>query len=155
MFITNNHASFHLWWKENLVKHWQVSKQYGQDCSSCWNNFCSGQKIFEEWKENHCISQETIEKLCTELRPYIQENKIRSRYPSLCCFFWAITDIVTVAIKTFQLKYANMFCFYFREVFPRVYLTKQHNYFTKRKSLRTCLFVVNQWKHETLYSVIY
>ena len=70
-------------------------------------------------------------------------------------FFWAITDIVTVAIKTFQLKYANMFCFYFREVFPRVYLTKQHNYFTKRKSLRTCLFVENQWKHVTLYSVIY
>ena len=21
MFITNNHALFHLWWKQNLVKH--------------------------------------------------------------------------------------------------------------------------------------
>ena len=31
-FITNNHDSFHLWWNENLVKHWKVSKYYDQDC---------------------------------------------------------------------------------------------------------------------------
>ena len=33
MFISNNGASFHLWWKENLVKHWKVSKYYETDCS--------------------------------------------------------------------------------------------------------------------------
>ena len=33
MFITNNHASFHLWGKENLVKHQKVSIYYEQDCS--------------------------------------------------------------------------------------------------------------------------
>ena len=33
MFITNNRASFHLWWKENLVKHQKVSKYYNHDCS--------------------------------------------------------------------------------------------------------------------------
>ena len=33
MFITYNHDSFHLWWKENFVKHQKVSKYYGQDCS--------------------------------------------------------------------------------------------------------------------------
>ena len=32
MFITNNHASFHLWWKENLVKHQKVSKYCDHDC---------------------------------------------------------------------------------------------------------------------------
>ena len=32
LFITNNHDSFHLWWKENLVKHQKVLKYYGQDC---------------------------------------------------------------------------------------------------------------------------
>ena len=32
MFITNNHASFHLWWDENFVKHQNVSKYYDQDC---------------------------------------------------------------------------------------------------------------------------
>ena len=33
IFITNNHDSFHLWWKENLAKHQKVSKYYDQDCS--------------------------------------------------------------------------------------------------------------------------
>ena len=31
MFITNG-ALFHLWWKENLVKHQNVSKYYDYDC---------------------------------------------------------------------------------------------------------------------------
>ena len=31
MFISNNHTSFHLWWKENLVKHQKVLKHYGND----------------------------------------------------------------------------------------------------------------------------
>ena len=30
MFIANNRDSFHLWWKENLVKHQKVSKYYDQ-----------------------------------------------------------------------------------------------------------------------------
>ena len=34
MFITNNHASFHLWGKENLVKHQKVSKYYDHDYRS-------------------------------------------------------------------------------------------------------------------------
>ena len=33
MFITNNHDSFHLWWKEHLAKHQKVQKYYDQDCS--------------------------------------------------------------------------------------------------------------------------
>ena len=32
MFITNNRATLHLWWKENLVKHQKVSKYYENDC---------------------------------------------------------------------------------------------------------------------------
>ena len=32
MFITNNHASFHLWWKENLLNHQKVSKYYEHGC---------------------------------------------------------------------------------------------------------------------------
>ena len=31
-FIFTNHASFHLWWKENLLKHKKVSKYYEHDC---------------------------------------------------------------------------------------------------------------------------
>ena len=33
-FISNNRASFHLWWKKNLVKHQRVSKYYENDYSS-------------------------------------------------------------------------------------------------------------------------
>ena len=32
MFLSNNGPSFHLWWKENLVKHREVSKYYETDC---------------------------------------------------------------------------------------------------------------------------
>ena len=31
-FITNNHTSFNLRWKENLLKHQKVSKYYEHDC---------------------------------------------------------------------------------------------------------------------------
>ena len=31
VFVSNNRASFHLWWKENLVKHQEVSKYYEND----------------------------------------------------------------------------------------------------------------------------
>ena len=31
MFFTNNYALFHLWLKENLVKHQRVSKYYDYD----------------------------------------------------------------------------------------------------------------------------
>ena len=42
-----------------------------------WDNFFPCQKFFEEWKENFGMPQESFEKLCTELRPYIQKNKTR------------------------------------------------------------------------------
>ena len=32
MFLSNNRPSFPLWWKQNLVKHQQVSKYYVNDC---------------------------------------------------------------------------------------------------------------------------
>ena len=32
IFISNNRPLFHLWWKENLVKHEKVSKYYEIDC---------------------------------------------------------------------------------------------------------------------------
>ena len=32
MLISNNPLSFHLWWKENLIKHQKVSKYFETDC---------------------------------------------------------------------------------------------------------------------------
>ena len=40
MFISNNRPSFHLWWKENLVKDRKVSKYYETDCSFSFSLFC-------------------------------------------------------------------------------------------------------------------
>ena len=33
MLITNNHTSFHLWWKEKLAKYQKFSKYYVHRCS--------------------------------------------------------------------------------------------------------------------------
>ena len=32
MFVANHNASFHFWWKENLVKYQKVSKYYAHGC---------------------------------------------------------------------------------------------------------------------------
>ena len=32
MLITNSHLSFHLWWKQNMVKHQKVWEYYDHDC---------------------------------------------------------------------------------------------------------------------------
>ena len=33
MFVTNNHTSFYVWGKENLVKYQKVPKYYDHDCT--------------------------------------------------------------------------------------------------------------------------
>ena len=32
LFISNSRTSFHLWWRENLVKHQKIPKYYVNDC---------------------------------------------------------------------------------------------------------------------------
>ena len=43
-FVTNNHVSFHLWRKENLLNHQKVSKYYELDCTCLSGNVgcCTG-----------------------------------------------------------------------------------------------------------------
>ena len=50
-FITNNQASFHLWWNENLVKHQKFSKYYDDGCSYPWNLrlFIDGHMILQNY----------------------------------------------------------------------------------------------------------
>ena len=40
-FITNNDASFHLWWKKNLLNYQKVSKYYEYTCRFVWCFFVS------------------------------------------------------------------------------------------------------------------
>ena len=44
-FITDNHASFHLWWTENLLNHQKVSKYYEHDLQVI-RNFQWNPKMF-------------------------------------------------------------------------------------------------------------
>ena len=47
-FITNNHALFHMWWKENLLNHQKASKYYGYDCRYGLRSiFCFKSKLLE------------------------------------------------------------------------------------------------------------
>ena len=61
MFLSNNRASSHLWWKKNLVKHQKVSKYYENDCSPKLALSASGSRgkkviQLQMWFElNHCI----------------------------------------------------------------------------------------------------
>ena len=55
MFISNNHPSFHLWWKENLVKHQKLSKYYETDCrTGLFTYICifSAKEIWNRKKKN-------------------------------------------------------------------------------------------------------
>ena len=98
--------------------------------SSCWDNFWAGQKVCEEWKENFRMSQESFEKLCTELRLHIQKNKTTFRDPtSSVNFFGAITDNSCSFSKNIRI----CFVFTLAKLFPRDYLTKQHSYFANGK----------------------
>ena len=53
MFISNNRASFHLWWKENLVKHQKVLKYFEND----QRTLNSPIRINEHWENiNHKVA---------------------------------------------------------------------------------------------------
>ena len=61
MFISNNSASFHLWWKENLIKYQKVSKYYANDCRYNINSFRVGTCALENHSFIHlsCITDAT------------------------------------------------------------------------------------------------
>ena len=44
MFVSNNRASFHLWWIENLIKYEKVSKYYENDCGQT-----SATELLQKW----------------------------------------------------------------------------------------------------------
>ena len=66
MFISNNHPSFRLWWKENSVNHLKVSKYYETDCrfkkhkvfptSAEWKRYRTTQVHLRVERETHEIS---------------------------------------------------------------------------------------------------
>ena len=119
--------------------------------SSQQDNFCACHKVSEEWKEYFHMPQESFEKLCTMLRPYIQKKndseiqfQWKNKWPQHY-FTWQMKERCEVA-NSFGMgtstisKVLTRVSFYFRKFFHCIYLTKEHNYFANRKSYRTTLF---------------
>ena len=107
---------------------------------SCWDNYWAGQKVCEEWKENFRMSQESFEKLCTELKLHIQKKQNHiSRSNSVPIFSEPSLTVVAAVVKTFAYV-----LFLLQQKFSfRVYLTKQRNYFANRKSYGTSTIIEN------------
>ena len=66
-FITNNHASFHLWWNENLVEYQKVSKYYDQDYICAQKNVWNVYKKFKfSWTQTWFLQSigKEYERIC-------------------------------------------------------------------------------------------
>ena len=69
MFINNNRALFHLWWKENLLKHQRVSKYEnysGFTYSACGPLSKNKERIqkFKETENTKYIYRNELDKAC-------------------------------------------------------------------------------------------
>ena len=110
MFISDNRKSFHLWWKENLVKHQKVSKYYKNDCRLKWLNFGpnlpkKGYKWNSKSKHQHWILR-TWTSLGTKFQPKLTICYFFGPILHKKGYFWSKTKKVTwTSLGTkFQLK---------------------------------------------------
>ena len=89
MFVTNNHDSFHLWWKKNLIKHQNVPKYYGRDClknfllhfmSSLWVPIWKFSKFGPQWKDRKSSYQviQIFSLLCKSVTLILDWNYVKS-----------------------------------------------------------------------------
>ena len=51
MFVSNNRASFPMWWEENLIKYQKVSNYYQNDCGYC-DAIQDRNKLHKKYVEN-------------------------------------------------------------------------------------------------------
>ena len=111
-----------------------------------------GKSLRNGKKPSTCLHAE----ICTEQRLYIQKSKTKSseiqfqwrnKWPQYYITFHVKAGSekwqILLVLGNWQFRKLSAFCFYFRKIFPCVYLTKQHNDFTKEKSHRTSLFTAN------------
>lgn len=60
MFTNNNHASFHMRWKENLLIYQEVSKYYGYGCSVFKVAIKSEKKLIEIFSNDHIYNKNLL-----------------------------------------------------------------------------------------------
>ena len=98
MFITNNHASFHLRWKENLVKYQKASKYYVHDCTS-GKTFDNIRPIFGEVrtkklpKKGRFVDAESVRKTLKSFN-LATTNTILMKLTRLCIFMSVNWDYI-------------------------------------------------------------
>ena len=77
--LSNNHDSFHLWWKENLVKQQKISKYNGQNRSFLligWKgNLLNHQKV-SKYYEHGCRYQISTQTDNVDFLNYIPQKKV-------------------------------------------------------------------------------
>ena len=144
MFISNNSASFHLWWKENLIKYQKVSKYYANDCRYNINSFRVGTCALENHSFIHlsCITDAT------------QGGTFKQFFFNLTINFW---DKQTICPKLFaklnvfgtmsQMGMSVLSSKYFEPVlhFPNFALLTQFLKFWKIERKKAHFFRVNNY----------
>ena len=111
IFFTNNCASFHLWWNENLVKHQKVSKYYENDCGWDLWRIPTGEFVFSKvaglepasWLKNECFRR-CFQRFCLDFRnkrflnkPFILFSRTALEWLFPFVFFFLIVVNIVVA----------------------------------------------------------
>ena len=96
MFISNNCPSFHLWWKENLVKHWKVSKYYKTNCRIKFMIVAPVKLLISE------VSQLTIKRNTWHIQDFLKA--VGSNIRDLLFLMVLLLPLVHISIEIYFLK---------------------------------------------------
>ena len=115
MFISNNCPSFHMWWKESLVKHQKVSKYYAIDCSVNGLKDTLRKKALPNSTSMLLKSMKVATwVVCTlyqlVLKQNFQKNKVVAKIRSFwCVHFVLIILFVIILASDISALYGNVF----------------------------------------------
>ena len=110
MFISHNRASFHLWWKENLLKHQKVSKYYESGCNNLLKeNVVS---LYTRWKALSCklliwLFKDQLWNIQTKGQ-YSNCNERKHSWEVLF-FFLKIEPEIHASVWSFWVAFSNIF----------------------------------------------
>ena len=107
-FITNNHTSLHLWWKENLVKYQKVLKHYVHHCNKEFNIFLCRNPPHPS---TQAVPLKKIDKHTKEILKKVKDLKklFHHKENAESCNYFQINEYKKVKIKEqdFSLSHLN------------------------------------------------
>ena len=103
-FIANNRASFHSWWKENLIKHQKVSKYYENNWRSCFCVLLTDLSQTICWKTNFKWCWNFIwETHLWYLRIRKQRSNLRNNCSSWRNMLYGVIEVSTLVPLVFNI----------------------------------------------------